>query len=179
MRSLDDRRRDLQPLLKHAGSSCRHVMRCPSTEDDTLDRDLHRAQRSCSRNPLDHASRCLKIGSRGRVSTSEAWALIRLAADLRDARPSSARMRSTAAWLARAEDEAVRAIETIAIACHCDMGTHETAVRIEQQQSLASAQSPLCEGSRPALHPALRSTCKEELPHASRLLLDADHGARG
>jgi uncharacterized protein YkwD len=39
------------------------------------------------------------------------------------------------AWMLEPGDEAVRAVETVAIACHCDIGTHETAVRIEQQAS--------------------------------------------
>jgi hypothetical protein len=65
-----------------------------------------------------------------------AWALVRLAADLRalGEQPRALEVLDVA-WLLKPEDEAVRAIETVAIACHCDMGTHETAARIEQQPS--------------------------------------------
>lgn len=59
----------------------------------------------------------------------QTWTLGRLAADLRapgdDARSLDI---LDAAWLLDPEDEAIRAIETVAMACHCDMGTHLTAV---------------------------------------------------
>jgi tetratricopeptide (TPR) repeat protein len=105
--------------------------------DDLLERDLHRQAVVAARaeRPDDPVRRCLEV-ARAVWVTDRAWALIRLAADLR-ARGDAARAIEVldTAWELDAGDEALRAIETVAIACHCDMGTHHTAVKIEQQAS--------------------------------------------
>ena len=105
--------------------------------DDLLERDLHRRAVVAARGdrPNDSVRRCLEV-ARAVWVTDRAWALIRLAADLR-AHGDAARAIEVldAAWELDAGAEVVRAIETVAIACHCDMGTHQTAVKIEQQAS--------------------------------------------
>ena len=103
--------------------------------DDTLDRDLHERAVQVARpvRQADLVARCLDLARATRVN-ERAWALVRLAADLRalgDHRRALYVLDT--AWFLLPEDEAVRAIETVAIACHCDMGAHLTAVRIEQQ----------------------------------------------
>jgi len=113
-----------------------HVPTCQAMSirtDDTLDRELQSraTQVAKGERQADLVARCLEL-ARATRANERAWALVRLAADLRALRdPARALGVLDIAWLIEPEDQAVRAIETVA--SHCDMGTHEAAVRIERQ----------------------------------------------
>jgi hypothetical protein len=71
-----------------------------------------------------------------------AWARVRLAADLRaDDQKEAALAVLDDAWLLRPCEEAERAIFTVAIAVHCDLGAHPTAEIIEREQAARSVDS--------------------------------------
>lgn len=101
---------------------------------------LHKRAQEAANGPRqpDYRARALEAAF-AQGSDDRAWARIRLAADLRaDSEAAAALSVLDDACLLGPSEEAERAIYTVAIAVHCDLGSHPTAEVIEREQAARS-----------------------------------------
>lgn len=103
--------------------------------ENSLDRDLHgrAAEAANGRRPTDLVARALEIAVATRPN-DRAWALVRLAADLRALERHEEGLRVLdVAWSLSPTERAERAMLSCAIAIHCDRGHHAVAETLERQ----------------------------------------------
>ena len=109
-------------------------MPCPLTDDHTLERDLHRrvVQTLGEGRTVDVIGRVLALAAAHRAD-DRAWALVRLAADLRAlGRHDDALRVLDAAWFLEPSEQPELAMFSCAIAIHCDRQAHDVAVTLER-----------------------------------------------
>jgi hypothetical protein len=100
----------------------------------SLDRDLHArvVETATTDRKVDVVGRVLELAAAYR-SDDRAWALVRLAADLRAlGRHDDALRILDAAWYLEPSDQPQLAMFSCAIAIHCDRDAHDVAVTLER-----------------------------------------------
>jgi len=142
------------------------VMTTDNTHDlvGTLNKRAQEAA-TATRQP-DYRARALEAAF-AQGSEDRAWACVRLAADLRaDNENAAALSVLDDAWLLGPSEEAERAIYTVAIAVHCDLGSHPTAEVIEREQAARSVDGHFARAAARLYAELARSTGDDE--HSER-----------
>jgi hypothetical protein len=125
---------------------------------------LHERARAAATEPRqpDYQSRAFEAAF-AQGPDDRAWARIRLAADLRaDDQKQAALSVLDDAWLLCPSDEAERAIYTVAIAVHCDLGAYPTAVILEREQASRSVDGHFARAAARLYSELLEVTGEEE-----------------
>lgn len=103
-------------------------------DNPTLDRDLHQraVEAGHERRSADLVGRALELAV-ATTADDRAWALVRLAADLRALERHAEALRVLdVAWQLSPSEHPELAMFSCAIAVHCDRGEHELAIKLER-----------------------------------------------